>query len=115
MAPSPLGVRLGPQTPTKKQLKRWGVKYHGLYFAKPAFDVYVDDKISSNQHSLSYSLQFFSNEKTLKDKEVDEAIDNAILHYAVFHFPITNDIVNETIPIAVFSALDVSGFLYLPL
>ena len=29
---------------TKKQLKRWEVKYHGLYFAKPAFDVYVDDK-----------------------------------------------------------------------
>ena len=31
---------------------------------------------------------------------VDEAIDNAMLHYAVFHFPITNDILNETIPIA---------------
>ena len=29
---------------TKKQLKRWEVKYHGLYFAKPAFDVYVDNK-----------------------------------------------------------------------
>ena len=29
---------------TKKQLKRWGVKYHSLLFAKPVFDVYIDDK-----------------------------------------------------------------------
>ena len=29
---------------TKKQLKRWGVKYHNLFFGKPTFDVYVDDK-----------------------------------------------------------------------
>ena len=29
---------------TKKQLKKWGVKYHNLIFGKPVFDVYVDDK-----------------------------------------------------------------------
>ena len=29
---------------TKKQLKKWGVKYHRLIFGKPVFDIYVDDK-----------------------------------------------------------------------
>tara|TARA_B100001113_G_scaffold142758_1_gene116879 strand:+ start:14794 stop:15090 length:297 start_codon:yes stop_codon:yes gene_type:complete len=29
---------------TKKQLKKWNVKYHELYFGKPAADVYIDDK-----------------------------------------------------------------------
>jgi len=29
---------------TKKQLKKWRVKYHSLIFGKPVFDVYVDDK-----------------------------------------------------------------------
>ena len=29
---------------TKKQLKKWGIKYHSLLFGKPVFDVYIDDK-----------------------------------------------------------------------
>ena len=29
---------------TKKQLKRWNVSYHNLYFGKPIYDIYVDDK-----------------------------------------------------------------------
>ena len=29
---------------TKKQLSDWGVKYHEIYFGKPAADYYVDDK-----------------------------------------------------------------------
>ena len=29
---------------TKKQLKKWKVKYHSLLFGKPVFDVYIDDK-----------------------------------------------------------------------
>ena len=29
---------------TRKQLKKWGVKYHSLLFGKPVFDIYVDDK-----------------------------------------------------------------------
>ena len=29
---------------TKEQLKVWGVKYHELYFNKPAADYYIDDK-----------------------------------------------------------------------
>ena len=35
---------------TKKQLKKWGVKYHSLLFAKPVFDVYVDDKGIRDDH-----------------------------------------------------------------
>jgi CMP-N-acetylneuraminic acid synthetase len=30
---------------TRKQLDRWGVKYHKLFFGKPAADYYVDDKL----------------------------------------------------------------------
>jgi CMP-N,N'-diacetyllegionaminic acid synthase len=29
---------------TKAQLKEWGVKYHGLKFGKPAYDLFIDDK-----------------------------------------------------------------------
>ena len=29
---------------TLKQLKNWGVKYHQIYFGKPSFDLFVDDK-----------------------------------------------------------------------
>ena len=29
---------------SKRQLKKWGLKYQSLLFGKPAFDVYIDDK-----------------------------------------------------------------------
>jgi capsule biosynthesis phosphatase len=29
---------------TLKQLNNWGVKYHKIYFGKPSFDLFVDDK-----------------------------------------------------------------------
>jgi hypothetical protein len=29
---------------TLSQLENWGVKYHKLYFGKPAGDIYIDDK-----------------------------------------------------------------------
>ena len=29
---------------TAKQLTRWKVKYHKLYFGKPSFDLMIDDK-----------------------------------------------------------------------
>ena len=29
---------------TLKQLKIWGVKYHKIYFGKPSFDLFIDDK-----------------------------------------------------------------------
>lgn len=39
---------------TKKQLKKWKVKYNFLIFGKPTFDVIIDDKsfnFKSNWHS----------------------------------------------------------------
>jgi len=41
-------------------------------------DIYTDKKISSKQHSLLFSLRFGSNQKTLKDKEVDKSINNIL-------------------------------------
>ena len=29
---------------TVKQLKEWEVKYHKIYFGKPSFDLFIDDK-----------------------------------------------------------------------
>jgi capsule biosynthesis phosphatase len=29
---------------TLKQLKRWGVKHEEVYFGKPSFDLFIDDK-----------------------------------------------------------------------
>jgi hypothetical protein len=29
---------------TNKQLKSWGVRFHGLKLGKPAADIYIDDK-----------------------------------------------------------------------
>lgn len=29
---------------TLKQLKIWGVQYHKIYFGKPSFDLFIDDK-----------------------------------------------------------------------
>lgn len=29
---------------TKKQLKKWGVKYHKLLMCKPSYDLFIDDK-----------------------------------------------------------------------
>lgn len=29
---------------TEKQFEKWGVKYHKLFFGKPAADIYIDDK-----------------------------------------------------------------------
>ena len=29
---------------TLKQLRNWGVKYHKIYFGKPSFDLFIDDK-----------------------------------------------------------------------
>ena len=29
---------------TKEQFKRYGIKYHGLKFGKPVYDIFIDDK-----------------------------------------------------------------------
>ncbi len=33
---------------TKKQLKKWGIKYHKLIMGKPSYDVFIDDKAFSS-------------------------------------------------------------------
>lgn len=30
---------------TKKQLKEWGCQYHDVKFTKPAYDLFIDDKV----------------------------------------------------------------------
>ena len=37
-------VKKGIKPLTLKQLKKWGVKYHKIYFGKPSFDLFIDDK-----------------------------------------------------------------------
>ena len=39
---------------TVSQLNCWGVKYHKIFFGKPAGDIYVDDKGQND-------IEFFSN------------------------------------------------------
>ena len=29
---------------TQKQLEKWGLKYHKIFFGKPSSDIYIDDK-----------------------------------------------------------------------
>lgn len=29
---------------TESQLKDWGIKYHNLFFGKPSYDYFIDDK-----------------------------------------------------------------------
>lgn len=29
---------------TLRQLKKWNLKYHKIYFGKPSFDLFIDDK-----------------------------------------------------------------------
>lgn len=35
---------------TKKQLNEWGVKYHKLFFGKPVYDVFIDDKAINSEN-----------------------------------------------------------------
>ena len=35
---------------TVKQLRKWGVKYHGLFMGKPSGDIYIDDKGMSDEN-----------------------------------------------------------------
>ena len=48
---------------TKRQLKKWKIKYHRLIFGKPMFDVYVDDK--NFQFKKNWHKQF--NNQILKN------------------------------------------------
>ena len=42
------------------------------------FDLYIDKSLDKDKHSLSISLLFSSDERTLKDNEVDEAMNRII-------------------------------------
>jgi CMP-N,N'-diacetyllegionaminic acid synthase len=35
---------------TLEQLNKWGVKYHKLQLGKPAFDLFIDDKVLNTDH-----------------------------------------------------------------
>lgn len=38
---------------TITQLNEWGVKYHGLMFRKPVYDIFIDDKTIDNIDKLT--------------------------------------------------------------
>lgn len=42
---------------TLKQLNKWNVKYHKIYFGKPSFDLFVDDKSLFFKKSWSNILE----------------------------------------------------------
>jgi hypothetical protein len=44
---------------TVSQFKQWGVKYHDLKFAKPVYDIFIDDKNVN-------SKDFFNNNRSNK-------------------------------------------------
>ena len=52
------------------------------------FDLYVDKDIDVDKHSLSFSLKFSSSTRTLKDKEVDNLMDE-IIQLLIKKFKIT--------------------------
>ena len=42
---------------TLKQLKKWNVKYHKIYFGKPSFDLFIDDKSLFFKQNWAKSLK----------------------------------------------------------
>ena len=42
---------------TKKQLKKWNLKYHKLIFGKPSYDIFIDDKVMGNEKSWYTKLK----------------------------------------------------------
>ena len=42
---------------TKKQLKKWNLKYHKLIFGKPSYDIFIDDKAMGNEKSWYIKLR----------------------------------------------------------
>ena len=45
---------------TEKQFGEWGVKYHGLKFGKPNYDLFIDDK---NMNTNDWSNSVINNMK----------------------------------------------------
>ncbi len=48
---------------TKKQLIKWGLKFHKLYFGKPSYDIYVDDKNLGHKENWLKNLKKILNKK----------------------------------------------------
>jgi len=45
---------------TLKQLKMWKVKYHKIFFGKPSFDLFIDDKsLFFNKNWAKYLIKKF--------------------------------------------------------
>ena len=42
---------------TLKQLEKWNVKYHKIFFGKPSTDFYIDDKNLNFNKNWSNQLQ----------------------------------------------------------
>ena len=38
---------------TESQFKEWGVKYHSLFFGKPIYDLFIDDKNINSERFFS--------------------------------------------------------------
>lgn len=53
---------------TKEQLDRWGVKYHDLYFGKPAGLKYIDDK-GVNVYSWEPNIEYLASIDKIWGKE----------------------------------------------
>lgn len=53
---------------TKEQLDRWGVKYHDLYFSKPAGLKYIDDK-GVNVYSWEPNIEYLASIDKIWGKE----------------------------------------------
>jgi len=42
---------------TIKQLKKWDVKFHKVFFGKPSYDIFIDDKNHNFDKKWRYELK----------------------------------------------------------
>ena len=42
---------------TKNQLKKWGLKFEKLYFGKPSYDIFIDDKNLGHKKNWLHELK----------------------------------------------------------
>ncbi len=68
---------------TEKQLKKWGAKHHALKLTKPAYDLFIDDKVLNarvwekrgNKVAMRVILQQFQKDKDNDEKEDEQSGD----------------------------------------
>ena len=51
---------------TKKQLMKWGLKFEKLYFGKPSYDIFIDDKNLNHKKNWLQSLEKKVHNNSLK-------------------------------------------------